>query len=81
MAKQRRTRQSRELLKLEDQMERANSYDEWYQLAQQHDELSGGEVWRRNDASSLYDHYSINTRLQKLRRLRRKKDEIGRAHV
>lgn len=77
MAKKIRSKDARKLAQLESQMEHADTFEEWLELGQQHDELSGADVWRRNDASPLYDHYSINTRLQKLRRLRRKKDDKG----
>ncbi len=77
MAKKLRSRDARKLKHLDSQLKLADSYKEWTVLAQQYDLLSGGDVWRRNDASSLYDHYSINTRLQKLRGLRRKNDDRG----
>ncbi|MFT5481685.1 MAG: TAG lipase/steryl ester hydrolase/phospholipase A2/LPA acyltransferase, partial [Halieaceae bacterium] len=77
MARKTRSRKEPALDNLQTRMEGADSYREWLELASQYDEISGNELWRKNDASSLYDHYSINTRLQKLRRLRKKRDDKG----
>ena len=55
----------------------ANTYDEWLELAEEYDRQTGAALWREKDASSLYDAASINTRLQRLRRLRKAKDNHG----
>jgi NTE family protein len=70
-------RKDPQLLRLEKRMEVAGSYDEWLDLASEYDQSSGANLWRESDASQLYDHYSIKARLQKLRRLRKKKDDQG----
>ena len=62
---------------LEQELAAANSYAEWYKLAERHDKLTGSDDWRREDASRLYDHENIRLRLQQLRRLRRKRDDEG----
>jgi len=62
---------------LEHDMASAQTYEQWYKLAAQHDRLTGADEWRRNDASRLYDHENIRLRLQQLRRLRRKRDDHG----
>jgi NTE family protein len=53
-------------------MPTAHSYQAWLQLAEEFDRRTGGDLWRRNDESRLYDHVNIALRLQ---RLRRKGDE------
>ena len=77
MDKRRYKRKNRELTKLDEQMAQANSYDHWLSLAEEHDRLTDADVWRYNDDSSLYDANSISTRLQRLRRLRKKQDDHG----
>ena len=58
-------------------MAEAESFEQWLQLAAEYDEQSGGQVWRHNDGSRLYDSSSINIRLQRLRRLRKRGDDKG----
>jgi NTE family protein len=58
-------------------MERADSYAEWLQLATEHDQLTGADAWRRKESSPLYDHANISTRLERLRRLRKRGDDQG----
>ncbi len=70
-------RNARSLTKLEHAMDAADSYEEWLSYAQEHDVLSGADLWRHNDESKLYDSRSINHRLQRLRRLRKKGDDKG----
>ncbi|MEH6582489.1 MAG: DUF3336 domain-containing protein, partial [Halioglobus sp.] len=77
MANRRYARKSRTLRKLEEQLPQATSYDEWLALAEEHDRETDADVWRHNDDSPLYDATSITTRLQRLRRLRKKNDDKG----
>lgn len=65
------------LRKLEKQMDRAESYEEWLSLAQQHDEATGMKRWREVDQTKLYDYASIRRRLDRLRSLRARHDDIG----
>lgn len=81
MAKQRFQRRSRALKKIERELEQAESYAQWLTLAEAHDLETGADVWRQNDESGLYDSSSINTRLQRLRRLRKKGDDKGLLYV
>lgn len=55
----------------------SNSYAEWYEKAQILDLESGMMEWRDRDYSSLYDFKEIRERLSKLRKFRRKKDDLG----
>lgn len=55
---------------LEDALERASSYEQWCEIAQERDQVSGYEAWRAEDESDLYDYQLIQKRLTELRRLR-----------
>jgi NTE family protein len=68
---------NRRLNQLDKQMEKASSYEEWCELAQQHDELSGMKRWKEVDQTSLYDYSSIRRRLDRLRSLRARHDNVG----
>lgn len=65
------------LKELEKQMAQATSYGQWHAVASQHDELSGRQRWKQVDQTSLYDHVAIRTRLDRLRKLRARKDDTG----
>lgn len=65
------------LIQLEKQMAASDSYEEWLGYASEHDIVTGADIWRQNDESGLYDSRSINHRLQRLRRLRKKGDDKG----
>ncbi len=65
------------LKKLEKQMALASSYQQWRVAALQHDELSGRQRWKQVDQTSMYDHVAIRTRLDRLRKLRARKDDAG----
>ena len=70
-------RESRKLKKLQRQMDQCTSYEEWRQLAQDHDEVSGQKRWREVDQSSQYDYSQIRLRLDRLRSLRSRHDYQG----
>ncbi|MEZ5570959.1 MAG: DUF3336 domain-containing protein [Halioglobus sp.] len=55
----------------------ATSFEQWRELAAAYDTQTGADAWRAKDESPLYDANSINTRLQRLRKLRRKRDDQG----
>ncbi|MBD2858993.1 DUF3336 domain-containing protein [Spongiibacter sp. KMU-158] len=63
--------------KLEKRMEKAASYDEWRELALEHDRNSGREHWKKVDKTSLYDYASIRSRIERLRYFRENNDNIG----
>ena len=68
---------SRKLKKLEKQMAASETYDEWSELAQEHDALSGAKRWREVDQTSQYDYNEIRLRLDKIRSLRSRHDYHG----
>jgi NTE family protein len=68
---------NRRLNRLEREMGRAESYEEWLALAHQHDEATGMKRWREVDQTKLYDYASIRRRLDRLRSLRARHDDIG----
>ena len=70
-------RQKAAVRRLDRSLEQAESYEQWLELAEEHDYATGNEVWRHNEESRLYDASSISTRLQRLRRLRKKGDDKG----
>ena len=65
------------LKNLQQQMDQAVTYEQWSQLAQQHDEISGQKGWRAIDKTSQYDYSQIRLRLDKLRQLRARQDYQG----
>ena len=68
---------SRKLKKIEKQMGKCETYEEWSALAQTHDELSGQKRWRAVDHTGQYDYAQIRLRLDKLRSLRARHDYHG----
>ncbi len=65
------------LIQVEKSMDEARNYEEWKELAIEHDELSGMQEWKEKDKSHLYDFEEIKYRLDTLRKLRKKKDDEG----
>ncbi len=58
-------------------MAAAGSYEEWREAAIAHDEKSGVIRWKTSDESKHFDYKSIRRRLERLRKLRAKKDYPG----
>ena len=58
-------------------MESASSYDEWKAAAKRKDIESGREGWKHTDESRLFDYELVRRRLDHIRDLRRKGDDIG----
>lgn len=58
-------------------MRRAESYLDWKDSALKHDALSGFEAWKHKEKSKSYDYKNIRNRLDVLKKLRRKNDDIG----
>ena len=68
---------NRRLKQLDKQLNRAESYEEWGEIARLHDETSGMQRWREVDQTNLYDYASIRRRLDRLRSLRARHDDVG----
>jgi TAG lipase / steryl ester hydrolase / phospholipase A2 / LPA acyltransferase len=62
---------------LEKKLDNAKSYDEWRELALEHDRNSGREHWKKVDKTGLYDYASIRSRIERLRYFRENNDNIG----
>ncbi len=63
--------------KLKKQLLQSTSYQQWKELAQEHDRKSGLEHWKQVDRTSLYDYATIRTRLERLRYFRSTADHHG----
>jgi hypothetical protein len=68
---------NRRLKRLDRQLDRAESYAEWMETACEHDEVSGMQRWREVDQTPLYDYNSIRRRLDRLRSLSARHDDVG----
>ena len=68
---------NRRLKRLEKAMNHAEDYSEWLTLAREHDAASGMKRWREVDQTKLYDYASIRRRLDRLRSLRARHDDVG----
>jgi TAG lipase/steryl ester hydrolase/phospholipase A2/LPA acyltransferase len=61
----------------EKQIANANSYAQWAEAAQEHDQISGKADWKKEEQSDLYDNQIIRTRLDGLRKCRADGDDRG----
>ncbi|MEQ8801180.1 DUF3336 domain-containing protein [Haliea sp.] len=60
--------------RLDREMTKARNYQQWSELAKEHDELSGMVKWKNTDRTSLYDYAEIRLRLHQLRDYHRQRD-------
>jgi predicted acylesterase/phospholipase RssA len=65
---------SKSVKKSEQDLAQAGNYQEWLQAAQALDKLGGEQQWREEEESEDYDNRLINSRVEVLRKLRRRKD-------
>lgn len=77
MSNRKDPRESRAAQHLDTAIANAENFRQWRELAADYDRLTGGDVWREKAESPLYDDVSINTRLQRLRKLRKRGDDHG----
>lgn len=63
--------------KFEEAMAAAQTHSEWAEAALDHDAQTGMDRWKRMDQSRLYDHVEIRSRLDRLRELRARHDDVG----
>jgi TAG lipase/steryl ester hydrolase/phospholipase A2/LPA acyltransferase len=66
-----------ELRRLQDDMDVAESYDDWLLAARAHDALTGKAEWCQEEPSELYDHAQIRYRLDRLKKFRKQQDWQG----
>ena len=66
-----------DLRRLQDDMDVAESYDDWLLAARAHDALTGKAEWRQEEPSELYDHAQIRYRLDRLKKFRKQQDWQG----
>lgn len=52
------------------ELEHAQTYEEWREIALDLDRLEGADAWKQDEASDDYDHLLIRERLAEMRRLR-----------
>jgi len=62
------------LKQLERAIDKATTYDEWYEASQEHDRLSGADRWKEVDRSPYYDYELIRNRLWQIRQARERND-------
>ncbi len=58
----------------EEQLNSAESYDQWLSICENMDRQNGMEEWRHTEISNSYDYASIRKRLDKLRLMRANND-------
>lgn len=64
------------LRKIERRMQTASSYQQWRELAAQHDRLSGAEEWKLIEETDLYDYRLIRKRMEALQ-VARKNNKVN----
>lgn len=67
---------SKRLATLEKDLKHAHNYQEWKEIAQELDDITGLNDWKRDNASPYYDYQLIANRLTRLRRYRLEKKNI-----
>ncbi|MEL0088292.1 MAG: DUF3336 domain-containing protein [Halieaceae bacterium] len=67
----------RKMRNLDARLNAAESYERWFEIAAEHDTLSGMDHWRGEEETDLYDHAQIRLRLDRLKALRKRKDYQG----
>ncbi|MDT0594115.1 DUF3336 domain-containing protein [Glaciecola petra] len=72
---------NKRLSELENVMKTAESYAEYKEAAQAHDELSGANEWKAKDACKDYDYRAIRKRVQRIKQARANNDAIGLMYI
>jgi len=67
---------SKKLKSLLVDLDNAQDYASWREIALEFDKESGLEEWKQRQTSDLYDHHLIRMRLNKLKELRKKKEHV-----
>ncbi|MDZ4731158.1 MAG: DUF3336 domain-containing protein [Xanthomonadales bacterium] len=64
----------KEARNLQQELAEAGNYQQWLEASTAQDRLDGSEAWRQLEESADYDYRLINSRVDVLQRLRRRKD-------
>lgn len=67
---------SKKLKNLQIDLDNAETYEDWRELALEFDHVSGLEEWKIRQTSEFYDHHLIRSRLNKLKELRKRNDDV-----
>lgn len=62
-------------------LDNAQTYAEWREIALDLDRLEGADAWKQDEASDDYDHFLIRERLVEMRRLRGAGDVLRLVHA
>lgn len=68
--------QSRRLKTLLQDLDNAQDYETWRELALAFDRETGLDEWKERQTSEHYDHHLIRSRLNKLKELRKKNEDV-----
>ncbi|WP_371194395.1 DUF3336 domain-containing protein [Glaciecola sp. SC05] len=72
---------NKRLSELENVMNTADSYAEYKEAAQAHDELSGASQWKAKDACKDYDYRAIRKRVQRIKEAKSRNDAPGLMYI
>lgn len=67
----------RKMFRLEKEMRRMTSYQDWLKLARKHDELSGKMKWRKEDESPLINAPGMRRKMREINFFREKDDPMA----
>ncbi len=67
---------SKKLKNLQHDLDHADTYEDWRELALEFDKTTGLEEWKQRQTSEYYDHHLIRSRLNKLKELRKKEHDV-----
>jgi len=67
---------ARKLKHIQLDMDHAENYEDWRDLALEFDKVSGLEEWKIRQTSDLYDHHLIRSRFNKLKELRKRNEDV-----
>lgn len=67
----------RDPVRLRQQLDEAENYAQWLELAHCHDMAYGLDQWQQEESSDLYDHVTIRSRLERLRKAPAERDNHG----
>ena len=72
---------NKRLSELENVMKTAESYAQYKDAAEAHDELSGAQEWKAKDACKDYDYREIRKRVQRIKKARSINDAAGLMYI